>query len=98
VDVWVAILPVNGPILGVSGVSADQTPGCLVARMGHRLGDEVSKHEARWAVRAQGLCRSSVVAPRFACNHRHPLGGVVTFELRGRVLGTDSRGLWRLVS
>ncbi len=41
-------------------------------------------------MRAQGLCRSSVVAPRFACNHRHPLGGVVTFELRGRVLGTDS--------
>ena len=51
VDVWVAILPVNGPILGVSGVSADQTPGCLVARMGHRLGDEVSTHEAWWAVR-----------------------------------------------
>jgi len=51
VDVWVAILPVNGPILGVSGVSADQTPGCLVARMGHRLGDDVSTHEAWWAVR-----------------------------------------------
>ena len=30
------------------------------------------------------------VTPRFACNHGSPLGGVVTLEIRGRVLGTDS--------
>ncbi len=34
--------------------------------------------------------RPFAVTPCFACNHRHLPGGVVTVEIKGAVLGTDS--------
>ena len=34
--------------------------------------------------------RPFAITPCFACNHRHLLGGVVTVEIKGAVLGTDS--------